>query len=183
VTLVMTRQGSLVTLDAVLRRPPGADTGELSPALHAGDLCSVAARQEDTGPCAPARPRRLRLRPVRRAAAAALLASCVTTPPPSTTLAPPIAAPDRLGLPRRRHRPRSTRHLRPRRRRHLPPTRLAGRPDRHAVQAAPTTNTTADVAAQLSALSDAETDASVRDAVARSISARVTKPRAPITGT
>jgi hypothetical protein len=171
---------ALVTLDAVLRRPPDADTGELSPAqAHASDA-ALASLLSDAKT-----PPRVRQRALVVCAAlaersdvshaAALLASCVDDP----------AAPSDLRLRAAESLLRIGSNFRAAERKtaldHLlavaRDVQGASAADRRRAwsaliglqtHAAPDDATTADVAAQLSSLSDAETDATVRATIARS---------------
>jgi hypothetical protein len=171
---------ALVTLDAVLRRPPDADTGELSPAqVHASDaalesLLSDAktpprVRQRALVVCAALAERSDASR------AAALLAFCVDD----------RAAPSDLRLRAAESLLRIGSNCRAAERKaaldHVlavaRDVKGASAADRRRAwsalngllsQAAPDDPTTADVLAQLPSLSDAETDAGVRETIARS---------------
>jgi hypothetical protein len=171
---------ALVTFDSVLRRPPDADTGELSPAqVHAGDaalesLLSDAktperVRQRALVVCAALAERSDASR------AAALLASCVDDP----------AAPSDLRLRAAESLLRIGSNFRAVERKSALDHLLAVARDVQGASAgdrrrawsaliglqttaSPDDAATADVLAQLPALSDAETDAAVRETIARS---------------
>ena len=171
---------ALVTLDAVLRRPPEAGAGELSPAqVHASDAALEALLLDQKTPervrqrafvvCAALAERSDASR------AAALLASCVDDP----------AAPSGLRLRAAESLLRIGSNCRAAERKaaldHVlavaRDVKGASAADRRRAwsaligmqtQAARGDAMTAGVAAQLSSLSDAETDATVREAIARS---------------